>query len=403
MSQGVAATVRAWLEANWDPSLSLVEWRDRLADSGWGQPTWPEEYYGRGLGAADAAAVRAEFERVGAVGPATVGPRMLAAETLLEHGSPAQKKKYLRGILTGRDAWCQLFSEPGSGSDLAGSTTRADRVGDRWIVNGQKVWTTSAHHADYGILVARTDWDVPKHQGLSYFVLHMRQPGVQVRPLRQMNGHASFNEVFFTDAVVEPDDLVGEVGKGWAVAITTLSHERSGFARIRGSDGVVSRPGRVYQEYAEELRIANEPYTWYPQRAGRIDLLLPRAAATGAIDDPAVRQEIAAALALQRSAGWLAARGLGRGPAGSVVKLAASRIARAGNRAHTAISGMDALFEGTDSPEDGIVGEILLSTPATSIAGGTDEIQKNIVAERILELPKEPRFDDGPFRNVPRN
>jgi alkylation response protein AidB-like acyl-CoA dehydrogenase len=394
--------VRTWLEENWDPNLSLVEWRDKLAESGWGQPAWPKDYYGRGLSTADEATVRAEFDRVGAIGPATAGPRMLAAATLLDHGSHEQKRKYLRGILTGREAWCQLFSEPGSGSDLAGSTTRADRDGDRWIVNGQKVWNTSAHHADYGILVARTDWDVPKHQGLSYFVLNMKQPGVEVRQLRQMNGHASFNEVFFTDAIVEPDDLVGELGQGWAVALTTLSHERAGFARIRGGDSV-ARKGPIYIEYEKELEIANEPYTWYPQRAGRIDMLVDRAKETGAIEDPTVRQEIARALSLQKCAGWFAARGLARGPAGSITKLAASRVARAGNHAHTAITGTDAMYEGADSPHEGVIGEILLSTPATSIAGGTDEIQKNIISERILEMPKETRFDGGPFKDVPKN
>lgn len=399
----IATEVRAWLEANWDPELALVEWRERLADSGWGQPTWPEQFYGRGLDARGAALVQAEFARVGAVGPATAGPRGLASATLLEHGSDAQKRRYLRGILTGRDSWCQLFSEPGSGSDLAGATTRADRNGDVWVVNGQKVWNTSAHHADFGILVARTDWDVPKHQGLSYFLIRMDQPGIEVRQLRQMNGHASFNEVFFTDAEIDADDLVGELGDGWKVALTTLSHERSGFSRIRGGEVFEGRTGRIYQEYARELEIANEPYTWYPQRAGRTDLLLERAKATGAIDDPVVRQEMATAIALQRCTNWYAARGLARGPAGSVAKLAASRIARAANRAHTAISGLDAMFEGADSPHDGIVGEILLSTPATSIAGGTDEIQKNIVSERILEMPREPRFDGGPFKDVPRN
>ncbi|MEQ8861478.1 MAG: acyl-CoA dehydrogenase family protein [Pseudomonadales bacterium] len=410
-----AAEVRDWLAANWDPELSLVEWRDRLADSGWGQPTWPAAFYGRGLGAREAAVVEQEFARIGAVGAATAGPRGLAAATLLEHGSDAQKKRYLRGILTGRDAWCQLFSEPGSGSDLAGATTRADRVqsqgegqagraaSQRWIVNGQKVWNTSAHHADYGILVARTDWEVPKHQGLSYFLIKMDQPGVEVRQLKQMNGHASFNEVFFTDAVVDHDDLVGELGQGWQIALTTLSYERSGFNRIRGGDRFEGRHGRVYREYERELEIANEPYTWYPQRAGRIDLLLERAAESGAIRDPAVRQDIATAIALQRCANWFSARGLARGPAGSIGKLAASRVARAGNQAHTVISGIEAMFEGDDSPLDGIVGEVLLSTPATSIAGGTDEIQKNIIAERILELPKEPRFDGGPFKDVPRN
>lgn len=401
------AEVRAWLEANWNPDTSLREWREQLADSGWGAPDWPTDFYGRGLNAEQAALVGAEFARIGAVGAASSGPRLLAAVTLMAHGNTDQKKKYLRGILTGADAWCQLFSEPGSGSDLAGSTTRADRDGDRWIVNGQKVWNTSAHHADYGLLVARTNWDVPKHQGLSYFILDMRQDGVEVRQLKQMNGHASFNEVFFTDAVVQREDLIGEEGQGWAVALTTLAHERSSFARMRGGQRLDGFTGRIYDEYREEERIANEPYVWYPQRAGRVDLILERARETGAIDDAVTRQDIASLLALAKCAEWYAARGRARPSsipaAGSINKLAASRIARASSRVHTAITGTAAMLEGPASARDGVIAEILLSTPATSIAGGTDEIQKNIISERILELPKEPRFDGGPFKDVRRN
>ena len=186
----VRAEARAWLEANWNPDSSLVEWRNKLADSGWGMPTWPEEWYGRGLAVGLAPVVEEEFHRLGAVGVARAGIRMLAAATLLEHGSRMQKEKFLRRILTGEDTWCQLFSEPGSGSDLAGATTRADLADGKWLVNGQKVWTTSAHHAQYGLLLARTDWDLPKHQGLSYFVLDMQQPGVEVHrdPLPRLSG-----------------------------------------------------------------------------------------------------------------------------------------------------------------------------------------------------------------------
>ena len=203
-----------------------------LIDSGWGVPSWPKDWYGRELPPALELVVEEELKRIGAVGVAKTGIRRLAAATLLVHGSDMQKAKFLRRSLTGEDTWCQLFSEPGSGSDLAGATTRAEFKGNRWVINGQKVWTTSAHHADWGLLLARTDSNVPKHQGLSYFVLDIRQPGVEVRPLRQMNGYASFNQVFFTDAEVPPEMLVSEVGRGWAVATTTLMHER------RGADGV---------------------------------------------------------------------------------------------------------------------------------------------------------------------
>ena len=196
----VRAETRAWLQANWDTELGLVEWRNKLADSGWGMPTWPEAWYGRALPHELGAVVEEEFQRIGAIGVARAGIRMLAASTLLEHGNQMHKQKFLRRILTGEDTWCQLFSEPGSGSDLAGASTRADLKDGTWIVNGQKVWTTSAHHAQWGLLLARTDWDLPKHRGLTYFVIDMEQPGVEVQPLKQMNGHASFNQVFFTDA-----------------------------------------------------------------------------------------------------------------------------------------------------------------------------------------------------------
>jgi len=410
----VRADVHAWLDANWNPELSLIEWRTLLTDAGWGMPDWPSEWYGKDFPPLLAAAVEEEFSMFGAVGVAKAGIRLLAGATLLEHGTTEQKEKFLRRILTGEDTWCQLFSEPGSGSDLAGSTTRAVKQGDTWVVNGQKVWTTSAHHADWGLLLARTDWDVPKHQGLSYFVINMHQPGVNVSPLRQMNHHASFNEVFMTDALVLPEHQVGELGQGWQVAMTTLGHERrraDGMrTTIHARDTAVLREGRVFDEEREENRTLMEPYTWYPQRAGRADLALPRAIETGKIEDPAVQQALADLLILSNSAEWTARRaraaqemGQPQGPGGSLGKLAASHVARAAAHVHTLIAGGDALLMGEDSPRDGVIGEILMSVPAVSIAGGTDEIQRNIIAERVLEMPKESRFDGGPFKDVPKN
>jgi len=406
----VRAEVREWLAANWDPELSLAAWRNKLADSGWGMPQWPEAWYGRGLPVTLARVVEEEFAAVGAVTAAKTGVRLLAAATLLEHGSDLQKKKFLRRILTGEDSWCQLFSEPGSGSDLAGATTRADLNGDHWIVNGQKVWTTSAHHADHGLLLARTDWDAPKHEGLSYFVIDIKQPGVDVQPLKQMNGHASFNQVFFTDATIPAENLVGRVGDGWKIAMTTLAHERRGADGLSSPSRRRSRTGRIHAEERAELEKANQPYTWYPQRAGRVDLVIERAKETGANKDPVVRQEIAKLMIMAKSAEWTARRacaaqqhGRPQGPEGSLGKLAASNVARAAARVHTLITGAQAMLTGSGSPRDGIIAEILVSVPAVSIAGGTDEIQRNIIAERVLDLPKEPRFDTGPFRNVRKN
>lgn len=409
--ESVRAELRAWLDENWDLDLGLFEWRDRLAVSGWGAPQWPKKWYGRDLPVGLVRVVDEELKRVGAPGVAKKGAAILASATIQAHGTDMHREKFLRRSLTGEDTWCQLFSEPGSGSDLAGATTRADFKGNKWIVNGQKVWTTSAHLADYGILLARTDWDVVKHKGLSYFLINMRQPGVEVVPLRQMNGHASFNQVFFTDAEIEPEYMLEEEGAGWKIATTTLMHERRGADSMKRNVQVTDRPERIYREEAEEIAVALAPYTWYPQRAGRVDLVMQRAKETGKIKDPAVRQEIAKLMTLARSTEWAAqrartaqAQGREPGPEGSVGKLANSEIARAANNVHTLISGADAMLSGEDSPMDGVIAEILISTPAISIAGGTDEIQKNIIAERVLKMPKEARLDtDRPFRDVPRN
>ncbi len=203
-----------------------------LADSGWAVPSWPTGWHGRGLPAWADKLVADEIRRVGAVGTPLGAGMSLAAPTIVTHGSDELRARILRPTITGEVTWTQLFSEPGAGSDLAGLSTTAVRDGDDWIVNGQKVWNTSAHHADYGMLLARTDWDVPKHQGISYFVLPMKQPGVEVRPILQMNRHSSFNEVFLTDARIPAANLVGDLGDGWRVARTTLMHERT-FATLR--------------------------------------------------------------------------------------------------------------------------------------------------------------------------
>ena len=410
----VRQEVRSWLEANWDPDASLIAWRNKLVDSGWGMPEWPEAWHGRDYSAELVRIVEQEFGRIGAVAGAKAGIRLLAAATLLEHGTDAHKQAYLRRIITGEDTWCQLFSEPGSGSDLAGSTTRADLRGDEWIINGQKVWTTSAHHANWGLLLARTDWDAPKHKGLTFFVINMHQPGVVVQPLKQMNGHASFNQVFMTDAVIPRENQVGQIGNGWAVAMTTLAHERRRADGLRSGSSDVDRSsirrGRIHEEEDAENLTVLAPYTWYPQRAGRTDLALPQAIVSGRIADPVVRQELARLLAISSAAEWTARRaravqqaGKPQGPEGSLGKLVASHVARQAQKVHTLIADGDSMLAGEDSPLQGIIAEILLSVPAVSIAGGTDEIQRNIIAERVLDMPKEPRFDEGPFRDIPRN
>ena len=409
VASDVRTEARAWIEANWDPERPLAAWRTLLADSGWAVPSWPADSYGRGLPADADRIVADELTRAGAVGvPVGVGIG-LAAPTILAHGSPDLKARLLRRIVTGEDMWCQLFSEPGSGSDLAGLTTRADRDGDEWIVSGQKVWNTSAHHAELGLLLARTNWEATKHEGISCFAIPMQQNGVEVRPLRQMNGHASFNEVFFSDARVPAANMIGEPGDGWRVAVTTLMYERRGAALQRPRFSAPT--GRTVREAIAEADEYFATYSWYPQRAGRADLVPDAARAAGVATDALVRQKIASVFTLQRVNQWTAARAtasraLGRppGPEGSLAKLAASNLARASYDAHALIANTRGLLSGPDSFLDGVIAEVLVSVPAVSIAGGTDEIQRNIIGERVLGLPKEPAVDrDVAFRSIARN
>jgi alkylation response protein AidB-like acyl-CoA dehydrogenase len=399
------AELKEWLGENWDPELSLAEWRVRLADAGWAFPGWPSEWGGRGLPVALARLVPGELAAATVPGPPEGVGAGLVAPVIIEQGSDEQKGRLLPPIATGEVTWCQLFSEPGAGSDLAGLSTWAERDGDEWVVSGQKVWNTGAFQADFGILLARTDRDVPKHRGITCFVLPMHQPGVTVRPLRQMNGHQSFNEVFMDRARVPAGNMIGEPGNGWRVAIAVLAHERRLNDRNPAPAGV---EGRAWDEARAEKAVAAEPHKWYPQRAGRPDLVIERARATGKDQDPVVRQEIARLMTLVWTAKWTAARaaaaraaGRPPGPEGSLGKLASSAIARQCAKVHALISGASGLLAGPESELGGVIAEILISVPAVSIAGGTDEIQHTIIGERILGLPKEPDISRNvPFREV---
>ncbi len=406
----IRARLRHWIAAEWNPELSLAEWRRRLAAGGWACPSWPREWGGRSLPAALAETVADELAHAGVPGPPDGVGMHLAAPTILEHGSDDLKRRLLPSIATGEVTWCQLFSEPGAGSDLAGLATRAERDGDAWVVTGEKVWSTGAAHADLGLLLARTDWDVPKHRGITYFAFPMRQQGVEVRPLRQMNGHASFNEVFLDDARVPASNVIGQVGEGWKVALTTLAHERR-LAPTRRAPSRQGLVGRAWREAIAERIAVSEPHKWYPQRAGRPDLVVERAVAGGRRDDPVVRQEIVKLVELAWAARWTAqraaaTRALGHPPGaeGSIGKLASSTIARTAARVHALIADASGMLAGPDSPLGGTIAEIFLSVPAISIAGGTDEIQRTILAERILGLAREPETDrDLPFSRVRRN
>ena len=374
-----------WVADHWDPELSIRQWRSLLADSPWA-------FAAAGLAAA------------GVPGPPDGVGVSLVIPVLHEHGSEDLRSRFIRPTLTGEITWCQLFSEPGAGSDLAGLSARAVGDGADWLVTGQKVWSTGAKTADYGLLLARTDVDVPKHRGITAFVLPMRQPAVDVRPLRQMNGHSSFNEVFFDGARVPGANVIGEVGAGWTVALTTLAHERRlAVFRSAAPPGAV---GRAWREAMQERTAAAEPHKWYPQRAGRPELVVPQARDNGKDREPVTRQAIARLHETTMSARWTADR-LRReghaGPAGSIGKLASSRIARQSARVHGHIVGAAGMLAGPDAPLSGTIAEILVSVPGISIAGGTDEIQHTIIGERMLGLPREPDVSkDMPFRDVPR-
>ncbi len=403
----LAAEVRAFARARFDPDMALVEWRRLLVEEGWAIPSWPPSFGGRDLPTwTDGVAAQALVE-AGAVGVPVGVATALAGPTILHHGPQATRERFLRPLLTGEQRWCQLFSEPGAGSDLAGLSTTAVAADGQWVVSGQKVWSTSAQCADLGMLLARTDWSAPKHEGLTFFVLPMRQDGVEVRPLRQMNGYASFNEVFLSDAVVPADHVVGEVGGGWAVARTTLAHERRFGALAPPAYG--PGPGRALEEARAEVAAHLATYRWYPQRAGRPDLLVEHARLARRGADPIVRQEVASAWSLAKASGWTASRARAARPGppgaeGSMGKLAMSELARRAGATHARTAGVAATTTGSSSPLGGIVAEILTSVPAQSIAGGTDEIQRTVVAERLLGLPREPAVDvERPFKEVRRN
>ena len=351
-------------------------WQAHLADAGWACITWPTDSGGRGGTPAEAAIFADESARVGlsanafAVGIAMVGP------TIIAHGTEAQRRRFLPPMRRGDEVWCQLFSEPGAGSDLAGLSTRAVRDGDEWVVNGQKVWTSGAPYSDYGILLARTDPDQPKHRGITYFLVDMHSPGIEVRPLRQMTGASHFSEVFFTDVRIPHDHVVGEVNGGWAVAMTTLANERTMMGG--GSSGPV------------------------------VTDLIELARACGAHRDPTVRQGLAASWSraeIMRYLGYRsrtrASQGLPPGPEVSVRKVFAAWNLKGNGELALAVQGAAGMLLDGDAPAGGRWQQSFLGAPSIRIAGGSDEIQRNVMGERVLGLPAEPRVDKHrPFREL---
>jgi alkylation response protein AidB-like acyl-CoA dehydrogenase len=394
----------AWLAENWDPQLTVRQWWARLAESGWGFPQFPEQWFGRGLPADAAAGVRAAFTEAGALGPPAGNGQSLSAPMLLVHGSEEQKARFLPPLVFGEETWCQFFSEPGSGSDLASAQTRAVRDGDIWHVDGQKVWTSGAQWADRGMLLARTNRDVPKHQGLSFFIIDVVQPGIDVRPLHQMNGAHGFNEVFFTDAQVDADRMISEENGGWSVAVTVLMYER--FMSALPTVAAGPRGGNLDKLAGEAAESAVQQRR--RGRTGVAEVVSDVAKQLGETTDPVMRQKLATLYTKENNLTWYgragqAAARAGRRPsaAGSLSKLGRSDLVKAGRDIGMSVLGAEGMLNSDDTPGGGEIQQRALSAPGASIAGGTDEIQRGIVGERVLGLPKEPRTDrDIPFRDL---
>ncbi|MEV0620729.1 acyl-CoA dehydrogenase family protein [Nonomuraea sp. NPDC050404] len=372
---------RTWLRENApsddyqeaDGLTRVKEFMAALYDAGYSGITWSKQWGGQGLTQAEERVFDEEARhytlptQVFSIGLGMTGP------TIVDRGTDAQRERFLRPLLRGEEIWCQLFSEPGAGSDVASLQTKAVRDGDHWIINGQKVWTTVAHHADWGLLLTRTDVEVPKHKGLTMFVIDMRHPGVTVRPLRDMSGRSNFNEIFFDNVPIPDEHRVGEVNDGWSVAVTTLLHERLSISAGVGMGGQKDNPASV-------------------------------AALREVVDttDPLVRDELvelhirsrALALFNQRLA-QEAKAGIFPGARGSAAKLLLAELALYQADTGTRLVGPEAAL--ADHP----LARAISLAPGMALGGGTNEIMRNIVGDRVLGLPPEPRVDKTvPFKDL---
>jgi alkylation response protein AidB-like acyl-CoA dehydrogenase len=345
--------------------------------------TYPAEYGGLGLTAEHEKVWREEVAAFPLqTGRLTISHGM-CLPVLAEFGTDDQKHRYLAKLISAEEVWCQMFSEPGAGSDVASLNTRAEQDGDGWILNGQKVWTTLAHLCERGIVLARTDPEQPKHRGISMFIVDMRSPGVEVRPIRQIDGRARFNEVFLTDVRATTDDLVGEENDGWRLATAMLMYERFSIG--------TGQQGGIITEWADQLITA--------------------AQSKGRRDESVLRQALVKVYSLEICQSLLAAQtrariqaGRAPGPGGSLGKLMRSRVAREVRHVAFAVEGPSAVAWDTGDSEADRWSKDVLSMLSASIAGGTDEVQKNIIGERVLGLPREPAVDrDIPFSKMPRS
>jgi alkylation response protein AidB-like acyl-CoA dehydrogenase len=368
-----------WTDA-YDEDTYIVrcrDWQRTLFAGGWAGITWPKAHGGRGGKPIEQVIFNQEQARYGVSNGAFMISIGMAGPTILAHGTDEQRDRFLAPMLRGDELWCQLFSEPGAGSDLANLATRAARDGDEWVVNGQKVWTSSPDRARWGMLLARTDADVPKHRGISYFLLDMATAGIDVRPLRQMTGESHFSEVFLDDVRIPAANLLGGEGEGWRVAQTTLNSERSSIA-----GGVGATPAALV-DLARRLGATTDPL-------GRQRLV-----------DTHIRFELLRFLRYRNQTAL--SQGRRPGAEASVMKLAYARYMKALTEAAVDLQGAHGLLASTDGPGGTMWLRRFLHSPSLRIAGGSDQVQANIVGERALGLPAEPRDDkDVPYRELAR-
>ena len=388
-----------WLASNYDPSTNRSgsgrrEFLERLVGSGWAAPSWATTHFGRGLPAEIARSTDAVFRAAGLEGFAQDVTNLWAG-TVVSNGSDDLIGRHLRSLMLGDTNMCLLYSEPGAGSDLAGIQTKAERDGDEWIVNGQKVWTSGGRAADYAFLISRTDLDQPKHRGITFFFLPMDQVGVEVRPLRQATGDARFNEVFLTNARVPHANMLGGYNNGWMVLQNALAYERAAM-------GTAGRRKKA-QSAEDAVRTSDSEEGAPSPDLSLVDLAKSR----GVSDDPEIRQRLMSLRSHVRVNEWNGARAkalMGAGtssPIMSLGKLAMSNILHTAGSLQASILGAEAMLGGESSADGADATYAMLNAFFTSIGGGTDQIQRNIIGERVLGLPKEPEIDKGvPFRDV---
>jgi acyl-CoA dehydrogenase len=394
--------VRAWLDANAKAkaergAVDIMEengaaaqmaasrtWQKKKAEAGYARITWPKGMGGIGGTPMQSIIFSQEESRydVASGGPFSIGLGM-CIPTLMTYGSEDAKKRYVKPAVEGNEIWCQLFSEPAGGSDVAGLRTKAEKQSDTWIVNGSKIWTTGAQFSDYGILLTRTDANVPKHKGLTMFYLSMKSPGVEIRPIKQASGGSGFNQIFFTDVKIPDSQRLGDVGQGWQVALTTLMHERLAVGGGQGGGLDV----RELLQLVRTLELEDGP----------------------AIRNAAVRERIADWYV--KSAGLryttfrtmtALSRGQQPGPEASIAKVVVASKLQDLSAFGMDLEGEAGVLTGDDAPMHGLFQGGWLSSPGLRIAGGTDEILRNIIAERVLGLPQDIRVDkDVPFNKLP--